>query len=136
MSAPIATEAGFAARWGGNQRLLSLLAIGTITGFMSGLLGVGGGIVMVPLLVLWLGYGERIATGTSLATIVVTGAVGAFTQHGYGNVDFGKALLVGIPAVFGVIAGTWIQQRIPTRSIGLLFSLVLAIIAIKLIVSP
>jgi uncharacterized membrane protein YfcA len=136
MSAPVAAETGFSARWGGSRRLLSLMAIGVITGFMSGLLGVGGGIVMVPLLVLWLGYGERIATGTSLATIVVTGAVGALTQHGYGNVDVHKALLVGIPAIFGVVAGTWIQQRIPTRWIGLLFSGVLAVIAIKLIVAP
>jgi uncharacterized protein len=127
------SDAGFTTRFGGRERFLSLLAIGAISGFMSGLFGVGGGILTVPLLILWLGYGERIATGTSLAAIVVTAAIGSLTQHGYGNVDFDKALLLGVPAVLGVVAGTWIQQRIDTRVIGVLFSVVLAAVAIKLI---
>jgi uncharacterized membrane protein YfcA len=135
MTTSTVREAGLAHRFGGRERLLSLIAVGAISGFFSGLFGVGGGILTVPLLVLWLGYGERVATGTSLAAIVVTAAIGALTQHGYGNVDFDKALLIGIPAVFGVVAGTWIQQRIGTRAIGLLFSLVLAAVAIELMVS-
>lgn len=99
---------------------------------MSGLFGVGGGIVTVPLLVLWLSYDQRVATGTSLAVIVVAGLVGALTQHAYGNVDFGNAALVGIPALGGVILGTWLQQRIPARWIGLSFSVLLVVVAIQL----
>jgi uncharacterized protein len=135
MTTPVISEAGFASRFGGRERLLSLVAVGAISGFMSGLFGVGGGIVTVPLLVLWLGYGERVATGTSLAAIVVTAVVGSLTHQGYGNVEFDKALMIGIPAVFGVLAGTWIQQRIATRAVGILFSLVLAGVAIKLMIS-
>jgi hypothetical protein len=133
--APVPEPTGFAARFGGRERLLSLVAVGAISGFMSGLFGVGGGIVTVPLLVLWLGYGERVATGTSLTAIVATAAIASLTQHGYGNVDFEKAVMIGVPAVFGVLAGTWIQQRISTRTVGLLFSVVLAAVAIELMLS-
>ena len=65
---------------------LKLMAIGTAAGLFSGIFGVGGGTVIVPLLVLWLGYGEREATGTSLAAIVFIAAFAAAVQAGYGNV--------------------------------------------------
>ena len=116
-------------------RTLKLAVTGTAAGLFSGLLGVGGGIVMVPLFVLWLGYDERRATGTSLAAIVVIAAVGTLLQGAYGNVDVAKGALVGVPAVAGVLFGTWIQQRVPTEMIGLLFSLLMIAVAVDLIVS-
>ena len=94
------------------ERSLKLMAIGTAAGLFSGLFGVGGGTVIVPLLVLWLGYGEREATGTSLAAIVFIAAFAAAVQAGYGNVHVLDGLLVGIPAVGGVLLGTWLQQRL------------------------
>ena len=96
--------------------------------------GVGGGIVIVPLLVLWLGYDEREAAGTSLAAIVVIAAITAVIHALYGNVDFAKGLLIGIPAVFGALIGTWLQQRIPVRWISLIFAAVLVAVAIELVV--
>ncbi len=84
-----------------SERALKLMAIGTAAGLFSGLFGVGGGTVIVPLLVLWLGYGEREATGTSLAAIVFIAAFAAAVQGVYGNVHVLDALLVGIPAVGG-----------------------------------
>jgi len=116
-------------------RTLKLAATGTAAGLFSGLFGVGGGTVLVPLLVLWLGYGERKATGTSLAAIVVIAAMATVLQGAYGNVDVVKGALVGVPAVGGVLAGTWIQQRVPTEMIGLLFSLLLIGVAVDLILS-
>jgi uncharacterized membrane protein YfcA len=110
-------------------RILCLGLIGTAAGIFSGLFGVGGGIVMVPLLVLWLAYEEREATGTSLTAIVIIAAVAALAQVAYGNVDFAKAVLVGIPAVGGVVAGTALQQRVPQRAISLLFAGMLVVIA-------
>src|SRR5207244_620021 len=62
------------------DRLLKLAAIATAAGAFSGLLGVGGGTVIVPLLIFWLGYGEREATGTSLAAIVIIAALAAGGQ--------------------------------------------------------
>ena len=109
------------------------MVVGTAAGLFSGLFGVGGGTVMVPLLVLWLGYDERMATGTSLAAIVFIAAFAASTQALYGNVRVLDALLVGAPAVAGVVLGTWLQQRIHARAIPLLFSLVLVGSAVELV---
>jgi uncharacterized membrane protein YfcA len=116
-----------------SQRLPRLAVIATTAGAFSGLFGVGGGAIIVPLLVLWLGYEERVATGTSLAAICVI-AVAAAGVHGLlGNVDFAKGVLVGIPAVGGVLTGTWLQQRIHTRAIAGLFALLLIVSAALLI---
>jgi uncharacterized membrane protein YfcA len=116
------------------RRWLELGAIGTAAGVFSGLFGVGGGAIIVPLLVLWLGYGTREATGTSLAAIVIIAAAAAAVQAGYGNVDVGHAATIGLPAVGGVVAGTWLQQRISTRAITLAFSIFLVLLAVQLVV--
>jgi uncharacterized membrane protein YfcA len=114
---------------------LKLAAIGTLAGIFSGLFGVGGGTVIVPLLIFWFGYGERLATGTSLAAIVLIGLLGAVAQGGiYGNVHVLTGLLLAIPAVVGVVMGTAIQQRIPQRAVSLLFAVLLVAVAIELIV--
>jgi uncharacterized membrane protein YfcA len=114
---------------------LKLAAIGTLAGIFSGLFGVGGGTVIVPLLIFWFGYGERLATGTSLAAIVLIGLLGAVAQGGiYGNVHVLTGLLLAIPAVVGVVMGTAIQQRIPQRAVSLLFATLLVAVAIELII--
>jgi uncharacterized membrane protein YfcA len=116
------------------RRTLQLAAIGTAAGVFSGLFGVGGGTVIVPLMVLWLGYGERLATGTSLAAIAVIAAVGAIVQGAYGNLHVGDGLLVGLPACGGVIAGTAFQQRVPQERLSLIFAALLVVVAITLLV--
>jgi uncharacterized protein len=114
--------------------MLMLAAIGTTAGAFSGLFGVGGGTIIVPLLIFWFGFGERLATGTSLAAIVLIGLLGALAQGGlYGNVHVVTGLLLTIPAIAGVIAGTAIQQRIPQRAVSLLFAALLVAVAIELI---
>jgi uncharacterized protein len=115
-------------------RLLKLAVIATAAGAFSGLFGVGGGTVVVPLLIVWLGYDERAATGTSLVAIVVIAAFAAGAQALYGNVDVAKAALVGIPALAGIVAGTAVQQRLPERWISGLFALLILGIAVELIV--
>jgi len=110
-----------------------LAAIGTIAGVFSGLFGIGGGTVIVPLLVLWLGYDDRRATGTSLAAIVVIGALAAGGHALYGNVRVEVGLLLAIPAVVGVVAGTALQQRLPVRAVSGIFAVLLAASAIFLI---
>jgi uncharacterized protein len=117
-----------------SERTLKLAVIGTLAGVFSGLFGVGGGTVIVPLLIFWFGYGERLATGTSLAAIVLIGLLGALAQGGlYGNVHVGTGLLLSIPAIGGVVLGTAIQQRISQRAVSLLFAALLVAIAIQLI---
>jgi uncharacterized membrane protein YfcA len=116
------------------RRTLQLAAIGTAAGVFSGLFGVGGGTVIVPLLIVWLGFGEREATGTSMAAIIVIAALAAALQAFYGNVDAGFAALVGIPAIGGAIAGTALQQRLPERAISVMFGVLLLAIAAELII--
>ena len=114
------------------RRWLTLAAIGTAGGLFSGLFGVGGGLVMVPLLVVWAGYETREATGTSLGAIAIIAAFAAAVQAAYGNVRVEEGLLVGIPAVVGVLLGTWLQQRLPVRWLKLGFAVLLAGVAVDL----
>jgi uncharacterized membrane protein YfcA len=117
-----------------SSRLARLAVIATGAGAFSGLFGVGGGTIIVPLLILWLGYEEREATGTSLAAIVLIAAMAAAAQGLYGNVDVAKAVLIGIPAVGGVVAGTALQQRVPSRAVAGCFAVLLVVSAILLVV--
>lgn len=115
----------------GRAPRLALIATGA--GLFSGLFGVGGGTVMVPLLVLWLAYEPRQATATSLAAIIFIAGIAAAVQGAYGNVHVVDAAVVGLPAIAGVLAGTWLQQRIATRVIAILFAAVLLATAIELL---
>jgi uncharacterized membrane protein YfcA len=110
-----------------------LAFIGAAAGAFSGLFGVGGGTVMVPLLILWFGYGEREATGTSLAAIPIIAAFGVVVQGVSGNVDVAKGLLIGLPAIAGVLAGTALQQRVPVRAVSGIFAVLLVVSAAVLV---
>jgi uncharacterized membrane protein YfcA len=110
-----------------------LAAIATAAGAFSGLFGIGGGTIIVPLLVLWMGYAHREATGTSLAAIAIIGALAAAAHGLYGNVDLGKGLLVAAPAVAGVLAGTALQQRLSERTVAAAFVVLLVISAAVLV---
>jgi hypothetical protein len=110
-----------------------LALIGTAAGAFSALFGVGGGAIIVPLLVLWMGYGQREATGTSLAAIVLIGAFAAAAHGLYGNVHVGEGLLVAAPAIAGVLAGTALQQRISERAAAAAFVVLLVASAALLV---
>jgi uncharacterized membrane protein YfcA len=114
-------------------RLAKLAAIGIAAGAFSGLFGVGGGTVIVPLLILWFAYGERVATGTSLAAIVVIAAFAAGGQALHGNVEWLDGVLIAVPAVAGVIVGATVQQRIPQRAISLMFAALLLAQSVHLV---
>jgi uncharacterized membrane protein YfcA len=118
-----------------SSRLLRLAVIGSAAGAFSGLFGVGGGTVIVPLLILWFAYGEREATGTSLFAIVLIAALAAAIQGLHGNVDPLKAAIVGFPALGGVVAGTALQQRVPERVVAIAFSVLLLVSATLLVAS-
>src|SRR5918997_870902 len=116
------------------SKLGRLAVIATAAGAFSGLFGVGGGTIIVPLLIAWLAYGEREATGTSLAAIVPITAF-AVVAHGlYGNVDVGDAAIVGLPAVAGVLAGTALRRRLPPVAVLVTFIVLLVASAALLIV--
>jgi hypothetical protein len=112
-----------------------LLLIGLAAGFFSALFGVGGGIVIVPLLLLVGGGFEiRTASATSLAAIGITATAGTITYAIHGDVRPLYAALVGVPAAIGAFGGTTLQQRLPVRTVSYLFAALLVAIAIRMIV--
>jgi uncharacterized membrane protein YfcA len=94
-----------------SSKRIALLAAGLIAGLFSGLLGVGGGIVIVPLLVLLIGHSQHEAQATSLAAILPIAAIGAATFTVAGEVDFGLAGLLGVGAVAGAPLGARVMAR-------------------------
>ena len=114
--------------------MAKLAGIGLIAGLFGALFGVGGGIVIVPLLLLLGTFDQRRASATSLAAILLSSVAGAITYAAHGDVKPGAAAIVGVPAVFGVLAGTALQQRVPVQKLTYGFALLLAAVGVRLLV--
>jgi uncharacterized membrane protein YfcA len=112
----------------------TLAAIGLAAGVLSALLGVGGGLVIVPALVLLAHWPPRIAAATSLGAIGVTAAAGTAVYAALGEVHWGDAALVGLPATAGALAGTALQQRLASHVLVALFATLLAGLGVRLLV--
>jgi uncharacterized membrane protein YfcA len=110
-----------------------LVAIGLAAGVFSALFGVGGGLIAVPLLVLVAHLPERTAAATSLGAIGITVLAGVVVFGLRGEIRVGYAALVGIPAVAGVLAGTSVQQRVPTTMLTYAFAVIVAATGVWLI---
>jgi uncharacterized protein len=110
-----------------------LVLIGLVAGFFSALFGVGGGIIVVPLLILLARFAERTAMATSLAAIGLIALVGSATYAWHGEIRPAHAALLGIPAALGAIGGAALQQRLGNRALGLAFAALLAGLAITLL---
>ena len=113
---------------------MRLVLIGAVAGLFSALFGVGGGIIIVPLLILVAGYEERLATGTSLAAIGITALAGVVLYSFEGHVEVGHAALVGVPAAVAAVFGASLQQRVPVRTLTYGFALLIASVGIWLLV--
>jgi uncharacterized membrane protein YfcA len=116
------------------RRLLELSGIGLAAGLLSALFGVGGGTVIVPFL-LARGWAIKVATATSLAAIIATAVFGAIRYGWSGDVRFGDAALIGIPAVAGSLIGVRLQRNIPAAPLQIAFALLLAVIGLKLAIT-
>jgi uncharacterized membrane protein YfcA len=110
-----------------------LVLIGVVAGFFSALFGVGGGIVMVPLLLLVAQFDERPAMATSLAAIGLIALVGAATYGWHGEVRPAHAALLGVPAAVGAVGGAALQQRLGNQALALAFSALLVGVGITLL---
>ena len=113
---------------------MRLVLIGLVAGFFSALFGVGGGIVMVPLLILVARFSERPAMATSLASIGVIALVGTISYTLHCDVHLGYGLLVGLPAAVGAVVGSSLQQRLTTPVLTFGFAGLLTAIGIWLLV--
>ena len=102
--------------------LLGIALAGLVAGMASGLLGIGGGVLFVPCLVILFGESQLEAEATSLLAMTLVAGVGAWRQHGYGNVRIRDGLVVGALAPLGVAAGTVLANEVPERALELGFA--------------
>jgi uncharacterized protein len=114
--------------------LLATVVVGIVAGFLSGLFGVGGGILIVPALVLALKMDQRLAHGTSLAAVLPISVASLLTYTAHGNVDWAVALFLTIGAVAGAVLGTRWLHALPERTLGFAFATLLVVTAVRLYV--
>lgn len=114
--------------------LISLIIIGLLAGALSGLVGVGGGIIMVPLLVLFLGFNQFQAQGTSLAVLLVpTTAIAVFNYYKQGYVNWKFALVIAVFFLVGSFFGSKLALSLDQKMLKKVFSVVLIVIAGKML---
>lgn len=116
-----------------NEKLKTLL-IGVLAGFVSGLLGLGGGIIFVPALVFLLKRTQHEAHGTSLALIVPTATMGAVVYGTQGNLNLRLALWIAIFGMTGAYAGAVFANKLPPRALKIIYACFLVVVGIKMIV--
>ena len=112
--------------------LIGALAIGLAAGVLSGLVGVGGGVLFVPALVIFIGLSQLDAVATSLVAVVIVAAVGAWRQWGHGNVRLRDGLVIGALSPLGVAGGTLVANAVPVRVLELSFAAVQLVFAWQL----
>ena len=115
-----------------SQRILSILLVGVGAGFLSGMFGVGGGILLVPGLVLFVKLDQRLAHGTSLAAVLPISASSLVSYWMHDNVDWRVAVCLAVGALAGAIIGTRLLEVLPHRTLAIAFSGLLAVTAIRL----
>jgi uncharacterized membrane protein YfcA len=107
-------------------------AVGFAGGVTGGLLGVGGGILFVPALVFFLGLSQLAGEATSLLAIIPVAILGAWRQHGYGNVRLRQGLTIGVLSVPGVLLGAVLANQVPERALELGFAALQLFLAVSL----
>lgn len=113
--------------------MLPLVAIGAGAGLLSGLFGVGGGIILVPAMVLLIGFGQHRAQATSLAAIVPSAAVGAFIFGRADSVDLLAAAVLVVGSLLGVQAGARVMHRMSDQRLTRVFAIFLLVVALGMI---
>jgi uncharacterized protein len=113
--------------------LIEAAAIGVAAGLVSGMLGVGGGILFVPGLVLFAGLHQVDAEATSLLAIIPTALVGAWRQYRYGNVQVHDAAVLGAVSAAGAVAGVALANVLPTRVLEVGFGILMLVVATQLV---
>jgi hypothetical protein len=114
--------------------ILILLAIGVFTGVMAGMLGIGGGLVVIPALVMVMGLSQQSAQGTSLAMMLPPiGILAAYNYYKAGHVDIKFALILAFAFIIGSYFGSRIAIRIPQEALKKIFGVFLLLVAIKML---
>jgi len=112
---------------------LAAVLIGFAAGAVGGLVGVGGGILFVPALAIFLGQSQLEAEATSLVAIILVAIVGTWRQQVYGNVRLGDALVIGVLSPAGVVVGTVIANNVSERALEVGFACLVLFFAAQLV---
>lgn len=113
--------------------LLTAIVSGLSVGLLSGLVGIGGGVLLVPLLLYVFKVDMHIAAGTSLAIIIPTALVGVWGHFNHGNVDWRLAAIIAIGGILGSFLGAWLANILPSTTLKKIFAFLLLLISIKVI---
>jgi len=114
--------------------VLILLVIGIITGVMAGMLGIGGGLVVIPALVMVMGMSQQAAQGTSLAMMLPPiGILAAYNYYKAGHVDIKIALVLAITFIAGSYFGSKLAIKLPQELMKKIFGIFLILVAIKML---
>jgi uncharacterized membrane protein YfcA len=114
---------------------IALMTVGFVSGVLAGLLGIGGGIIMVPALMLLGGASAVLAKGTSLAAIVPTGIIGTWRNRTSANVDVRVGLVVGVAGATTAVLGGVIAENLPERAAAISFATLMVVVCIRLVLS-
>jgi hypothetical protein len=117
------------------ENVLALLAIGLSAGFLAGLLGIGGGILIVPSLVLLLGFDQHVAQGTSLLVIIPAAVAGSLTHYRRGRLVVRDAAVVAAGGVIGAAIGSLSALSIDDQLLQRLFAVVLLVVAARMLLA-
>ncbi len=116
------------------QTIIILLLIGLAAGMLSGMVGVGGGIIIVPALIFFLGFTQKMAQGTSLGILLLpVGILGAIQYYKHGQMDLRIVAIISIAFVFGSFAGSKLALSLPQETMKKLFALLMIIVALKML---
>jgi uncharacterized membrane protein YfcA len=116
------------------QIIMVLLLVGLAAGMLSGLVGVGGGIIIVPCLVFFLGFSQKMAQGTSLGILLLPiGILGAFQFYKQGYIDIKVVAIISVAFIFGSYFGSKIALSLSQENVKKIFAIVMLLVAVKML---
>ncbi len=116
------------------MEIIKLLSLGLVSGIFGGVLGIGGGLIMIPAMVLLMGFDQKLAQGTSLAILVLPiGILGAWRYYQAGNVKLNIVLWIALGFVFGAYVGADLVQGLNQMTLRRIFGAVMLVAALKML---
>ena len=116
------------------QVIFILILVGLAAGMLSGMVGVGGGIIIVPCLVFFLGFSQKLAQGTSLGILLLPiGIMGAFQYYKQGYIDFRVIAIISVAFFFGSYFGSKLALSLPQETIKKIFAVLMLLVAVKML---
>ncbi len=116
------------------QTIIILILVGMAAGMLGGMVGVGGGIIIVPALIYFLGYSQKMAQGTSLGILLLpVGILGVLQFYKHGYVDIKAVLVISLGFLIGSFYGSKIALSLPQDTVKKIFAILMILVAVKML---